>query len=235
MMLSSHNASSTAASVSALAAFSGVVIAAAAVVRATTFSAMKRSRSGSVSWDLPDWAVEYSTPAAMAKSYATDEEMMAVAVELPRRNVAENTGGPFGAAVFERLEDGTARLISVGCNRVVPMNNSGLHGETVAIQIAQAQLGLFSLRAEGGNFELFTSCEPCCMCLGATLWSGVNRLVCGAKKDDASAIGFDEGPVFEESYAHLENSGVEVVRNILREEAAEVLSNYGKVGVIYNR
>ena len=233
-MFSTHDVSSTATSVSALAAFSGVVIAAAAVLRTNSFSAMKHSRSGSVSWDLPDWAVEYSTPAARAKSYATDDEMMAVAVELSRRNVAENTGGPFGAAVFERLADGTARLVSIGCNRVVPMNNSGLHGETVAIQIAQAQLGLFSLRAEGGNFELFTSCEPCCMCLGATLWSGVNRIVCAAAKGDASAIGFDEGPVFDESYDHLERAGVKVERNVLREAAAEVLSNYGKIGVIYN-
>ena len=243
------------ATVSALAAFSGVVFAAATLLQ-TRSSAMKRSRSGSVSWDLPEWAAEYATPAAMSKIFKSDAEMMAVAVELSRRNVAEGTGGPFGSAVFERHGDGTATLVSVGCNRVVPMNNSGLHGETVAIQIAQAQLGLYSLRAEGGNFEvraanweirlhgpvpltcqlaplpsqlpprfplfpftqLFTSCEPCCMCLGATLWSGVNRLVCAAKKDDASAIGFDEGPVFDESYEHLERSGVEVVRNVLQKE-----------------
>ncbi|GMH77583.1 hypothetical protein TL16_g07461, partial [Triparma laevis f. inornata] len=179
---------------------------------------------------LPEWAGEYTTGEALNKVFETDEEMMKVAVDLSRRNVEENTGGPFGSVIFERLQDGTARIVSVGCNRVVPMNNSGLHGETVAIQIAQAQLGLYSLRSEGGNFELFTSCEPCCMCLGATLWSGVNRIVCAAAKGDASAIGFDEGPVFEQSYDHLERAGVKVARNVLREAAAEVLSNYGKVG-----
>ena len=60
--------------------------------------------------------------------------------------------------------------------------------------------------------ELVSSCEPCAMCLGATLWSGVRRLVTGATKADAEAIGYDEGPVFPESYAHLERRGIEVVR-----------------------
>jgi tRNA(Arg) A34 adenosine deaminase TadA len=73
------------------------------------------------------------------------------------------------------------------------------------------------------------------MCLGATLWSGVTRIVCAARKDDASAIGFDEGPVFEASYEHLVKSGVSVTRNCMRKEAAEVLRLYGEEGVIYNR
>ncbi|GMI40182.1 hypothetical protein TrCOL_g2103 [Triparma columacea] len=221
-----RNASSTLtiSAVSAVAAFGAALI---------TAKAVKRSRSGSIQWDIPDWAKSYTGDSS--KRYSTDEEMMAVAVELSRRNVEEGTGGPFGSAIFERLEDNTCRLVSVGCNRVVPMKNSGLHGETVAIQIAQDKLGLYSLRSEGGNYELFTSCEPCCMCLGATLWSGVNRIVCAARKDDASAIGFDEGPVFEKSYEHLEKSGVKVVRNVLRDEAAQILRNYGQIGEIYNR
>jgi tRNA(Arg) A34 adenosine deaminase TadA len=86
------------------------------------------------------------------------------------------------------------------------------------------------------KFELFTSCEPCAMCLGATLWSGVARIVCGATKDDAQSIGFDEGPVFEESYRHLERAGIKVTRNVLRAEAAKVLQRYGGggCGPIYN-
>jgi tRNA(Arg) A34 adenosine deaminase TadA len=126
--------------------------------------------------------------------------------------------------------------VSIGCNRVVPENNSLLHGETVAIQVAQAKLQCYSLRNHGsGNFELFTSCEPCCMCLGATLWSGVSRIVCAASKSDASAIGFDEGPVYQQSYDHLEKAGIEVVRGVMGKSAAKVLQDYGKVGVIYNR
>jgi tRNA(Arg) A34 adenosine deaminase TadA len=68
------------------------------------------------------------------------------------------------------------------------------------------------------------------MCLGAALWSGVRRVVCGATKEDAEAIGFDEGPVSEDSWAHLERRGVEIVRGVLREEAAAVLRRYQELG-----
>eukprot|EP00591_Stephanopyxis_turris_P017730 CAMPEP_0195538714 /NCGR_PEP_ID=MMETSP0794_2-20130614/49675_1 /TAXON_ID=515487 /ORGANISM="Stephanopyxis turris, Strain CCMP 815" /LENGTH=171 /DNA_ID=CAMNT_0040672721 /DNA_START=740 /DNA_END=1255 /DNA_ORIENTATION=- len=171
---------------------------------------------------------------------------MALAVHLSARNVAENTGGPFGTAIFEvRTTNGKTshRLISVGVNRVVPLGNSTLHGETVAIQMAQRAIGKYSLREDEGqgdlscklSYDLYTSCEPCAMCLGATLWSGVSRLVCAAKKEDAAAIGFDEGPVFEESYDHLLAAGISVKRGVLREEAAAILKSYGESGVIYNR
>jgi tRNA(Arg) A34 adenosine deaminase TadA len=73
------------------------------------------------------------------------------------------------------------------------------------------------------------------MCLGATLWSGVRGLVCGAAKEDATAVGFDEGPVFAESWAYLERRGVRIARGVLRDEAAAVLERYRAAGgVIYN-
>jgi tRNA(Arg) A34 adenosine deaminase TadA len=73
------------------------------------------------------------------------------------------------------------------------------------------------------------------MCLGATLWSGVTRLVFGASRDDATALEFDEGPVFPESYAYLESRGIEVVRGVMRKEAAAVLELYRRQGgPIYN-
>lgn len=103
---------------------------------------------------------------------------MALAVELSKRNVTKNTGGPFGSAIF----DGENRLVGVGVNRVVPLQNSALHGEMVAIMMAQRNLKTFTLPR---TCQLFTSCDPCAMCLGATLWSGVGRLVCAASKDDA--------------------------------------------------
>jgi tRNA(Arg) A34 adenosine deaminase TadA len=68
------------------------------------------------------------------------------------------------------------------------------------------------------------------MCLGATLWSGVRGLVCGATRDDAIAVGFDEGPVFAESWAYLERRGVGIRRGVLREEAAAVLQLYRERG-----
>ena len=215
------------------------------------------SVEGSVMVTLPAWALASSEEYFMRK-FTTDEEMMALAVHLSDRNIIEGTGGPFGAAIFERHADNSATLVSIGMNRVVPLGNSTLHGETVAIQLAQRKLGSFTLMLEESKedglfydesnddndkepsprkrkFELFTSCEPCAMCLGATLWSGVSRIVCGATKDDAQKIGFDEGPVFEQSYEHLENSGIQVTRNVLRDEAAKVLQRYGNSGVIYNR
>lgn len=189
---------------------------------------------------LPQWAkaelAEYSS-----KEYKTDEEMMSLAVSLSSRNVAENTGGPFGSAVFERdLETNVAKLVSIGVNRVVTLSNSTLHGETVAIQLAQSKLKSFTMQIphkDGKSkrkFELFTSCEPCAMCLGATLWSGVSRIVCAATKDDAESIGFNEGPVFEASYQHLRDAGIEVKKLVLQEEAAKVLQEYGSKGLIYN-
>jgi len=82
---------------------------------------------------------------------------------------------------------------------------------------------------------LVSSCEPCAMCLGATLWSGVTGLVCGATREDAMAVGFDEGPVFAESWAYLEGRGVRTTRGVLRAEAAAVLELYrASGGPIYN-
>ena len=93
--------------------------------------------------------------------------MMAIAVELSKRNVEKNTGGPFGTAIFQvDKKSGESTLFAVGCNRVVTLSNSTLHGETVAIQMAQKQLKTFSLRQPDKEFHLYTSCEPCCMCLG---------------------------------------------------------------------
>lgn len=167
--------------------------------------------------------------------------MMELAVHLSARNVAENTGGPFGTAIFERdTRSGIAKLVSVGVNRVVSLSNSTLHGETVAIQLAQSRLKSFTMNfphkdgESARTFELFTSCEPCAMCLGATLWSGVSRIVCAATKADAEAIGFKEGPVFEASYEHLREAGIEVKKGVLQKEAALVLKEYGENGLIYN-
>mmetsp|Transcript_22158 Transcript_22158/g.40679 ORF Transcript_22158/g.40679 Transcript_22158/m.40679 type:complete len:308 (-) Transcript_22158:59-982(-) len=243
------------------------------------------SVEGSVMVTLPSWAIA-SSSSYFSRHYRTDLEMMSLAIHLSDRNISEGTGGPFGAAIFERHPSkGYCTLVSIGMNRVVPLGNSTLHGETVAIQLAQRKVGSYTLSLEEGGdgqdglfydedgeeddpicgecveeekiskdatsstaaaaamgderrkrqFELFTSCEPCAMCLGATLWSGVSRIVCGATKTDAQAIGFDEGPVYEQSYEHLEKCGVAVTRNVMSDEAAKVLRRYGNEGLIYNR
>ena len=180
--------------------------------------------------DYPAWV---DSVVDWDRAYATDEERMRLAILLSRENVERDTGGPFGAAIFES-ESG--RLVAVGMNSVVRLNNCALHGEVMAVMMAQSRLDCFTLRSDGGPaYELVTSCEPCAMCLGATLWSGVRRLVCGAGRDDALRLGFDEGPVFPESYEYLEARGIRVVHGMLRDEAAAVLELYrARSGPIYN-
>jgi tRNA(Arg) A34 adenosine deaminase TadA len=179
---------------------------------------------------LPPWIGEVVD---WDRAYRSDEERMRLAIALSRENVLREKGGPFGAIVVER-ESG--RLVSVGINSVVRLANCTLHGEMVAFMLAQRRLESFTLSAPGmPEHELVTSCEPCAMCLGATLWSGVRRVVYGALRDDAARIDFDEGPVFAESYRYLEARGIEIVGGVLRAEAAAVLELYrAQSGPVYN-
>lgn len=179
--------------------------------------------------ELPPWV---NALVDVEKRYDSDKEKMALALRLATENVNQDTGGPFGSAIFDQ-ESG--RLLGVGVNRVFPLNNATLHGEMVAIMMAQKALGSFTLYEPGKTRELFTSCEPCAMCLGAILWSGVSRVVCAASAENARSIGFDEGPVFDASYAYLENAGIRVIRHFMEKEGRDVLESYSrKGGVIYN-
>jgi tRNA(Arg) A34 adenosine deaminase TadA len=186
--------------------------------------------SSLVSIDYPGWVSELVD---WHRTYGSDQDRMRLAIELGRANVEQGTGGPFGAAVFES-ESG--RLVSIGVNSVVRLNNCTLHAEMVAFMMAQQRVGSFTLNAPGlPPHDLVTSCEPCAMCLGATLWSGVRRVVYGAAREDASKLRFEEGPVFPESYRYLEERGLIIVRNILRAEARAVLELYrSRGGMIYN-
>jgi tRNA(Arg) A34 adenosine deaminase TadA len=180
---------------------------------------------------LPEWAKRY---AAEKKDTAfTCNERMNIAIELSRLNVRHGTGGPFGAAVFDRS---TGLLVSAGINLVVRNNCSHAHAEMVALAIAEHALSSYTLyRPDGQGFELVTSCEPCAMCFGAIIWSGVNRLVCGASTADACMAGFDEGPKTERWIQELERRGIEVATGVLRPEACGVLEEYTKTGgTLYN-
>ena len=106
----------------------------------------------------------------------------------------------------------------------------------VAFQLAQVALGSFTLAGPGMPVhELATSCDPCAMCLGATLWSGVRRVLCGATRDDAMLLRFEEGPVFASSWRYLSHRGLDIRRGLLRAEAVEVFDLYRRTGgEIYN-
>ena len=183
-----------------------------------------------VTFDLPDWIGDVVD---WERRYTTLEERMRLAIDLSRENVLRETGGPFGAAVFESA---TGVLVAVGVNSVERLRNSALHAELVALVLAQHRLQSFTLKAESlPAHELVSSCQPCAMCLGAVLWSGVTRLVYGADREDALRIQFEEGPVFPASFEYLERRGIEIVRNLLRDEARSVLDLYSeRGGLIYN-
>lgn len=175
---------------------------------------------------LPGWVDEVL---GVDRRYGSDEEAMAVAVRLAGQNVErEAGGGPFGALV---IRQDTGALVAAGVNSVIRLGNSALHAEVVALMLAHTALGVHSFGLPGvPPMTLVTSCEPCIMCLGATAWSGARRLVCGAVKADAEALGFDEGPVTAASYAQLEARGVAIRRGVLRDDARGVLARYRELG-----
>ncbi|MDZ4674575.1 MAG: nucleoside deaminase [Gemmatimonadota bacterium] len=179
---------------------------------------------------LPGWVAGLVDP---DRHYSSDSERVEVAVRLAAENTRHGTGGPFGAAIFES-ESG--RLVGVGVNLVTTRMNCTLHAEMVAFMVAQARVGSHTLDLpDGPAHDLATSCDPCAMCLGGVLWSGVRRVLSAASREDALSLGFDEGPVFPESIAYLEARGIEFVRGLHREEARVAMARYmADGGPVYN-
>ncbi|HET6554649.1 MAG TPA: nucleoside deaminase [Dyella sp.] len=164
------------------------------------------------------------------KRYVTDEERVALAIELSRRNIEHGHGGPFGAAVF----NAEGRVVSVGVNRVVPQTCSVAHAEMMAYMAAQQRLAAFRINEGGGRYTLATSAQPCCQCYGATVWAGVDELLIGARAADVEELTeFDEGPLPADWVGELERRGIAVRRDILREDARSVLAAYGQSGQHY--
>ena len=118
----------------------------------------------------------------------TKEELMRKAIELSLRNVAEG-GGPFGAVI---ARDG--EIVATGVNRVTPDCDPTAHAEVSAIRAAAKVLGTFDL----SGCEIYTSCEPCPMCLGAIYWAHLDRMYYGNNQHDAAKIGFDDAFIYRE-------------------------------------
>jgi len=183
-----------------------------------------------LNFSLPDWLsrsiADENTPRP------TVEDRMAFVIDLSQENVKQGTGGPFAAAVF----DSDGALIAAGVNIVETTGCSIMHAEIVAIALAQKALNRYDISNAGrDHHELLASTEPCAMCFGAIPWSGVTRLVCAARDEDARSIGFDEGPKLPDWSAALESRGIEVVRDVLRNQAVAVLKQYANLGgTIYN-
>jgi tRNA(Arg) A34 adenosine deaminase TadA len=174
----------------------------------------------SVEITLPAWVQELARAEAPAP---TDEARMAWVLRLAEQSIGRGDGGPFAAAVFDRR---TGELCSAAVNLVFAARTAVAHAELLALALAQQRLRTADLAEVGCDAELVTSTEPCTMCLGASVWSGVTRVVCGARGEDAEAIGFDEGPKPADFTTALAMRGITVRRDVLRERARHVLRSY---------
>lgn len=139
----------------------------------------------------------------------TPEELMLKAITLAEENV-NNGGGPFGAVI---ARDG--KIIATGVNRVTANHDPTAHAEISAIRAACKELGTFDL----AGCEIYTSCEPCPMCLGAIYWAHLDNMYYGNDKADAKRIGFDDSFIYDEIALSPSDRKLESKR-ILSEEAA---------------
>ena len=118
----------------------------------------------------------------------TKEELMRKAIALSVENV-KNEGGPFGAVIAKNGE-----IVATGVNRVTDSCDPTAHAEVSAIRNACEKLNTFDL----SGYEIYSSCEPCPMCLGAIYWARLDKLYYGNDKHDAKQIGFDDSFIYEE-------------------------------------
>ena len=189
-------------------------------------------KKNSLTLSLPEWIDDF------LKQYqfplVSNEERMRFVLKLTLQNIEKTTGGPFGAAVFER-ESG--QLVSVGVNVVLKQGCSAAHAEMMAIMLAPQELGTHDLGiAELPEFQLVTSGKMCAMCLGSVVWSGVREVLASAQPEDVeNIVGFDEGPAPGDYDQQLEKRGISSNPSLLREEGCEVLQRYVELeGGVYN-
>jgi guanine deaminase len=134
---------------------------------------------------------------------------MAHAIELAVENARSGRGGPFGAVI---VKDGN--IIAEGANQVTLTNDPTAHAEMLAIREACRKFGNFELK----DSELYTSCEPCPMCLGAIYWSRLSRVFFGSLAADASHAGFDDSFIYREIAQQHPERAIPMIQ-MMREEA----------------
>ena len=145
-----------------------------------------------------------------------DKVFMARAIELARIGVEQNLGGPFGCVV---VKDG--QIIGEGNNRVTSTNDPSAHAEVIAIREACKSLKSFQL----DGCTIYTSCEPCPMCLGAIYWARPEKVFYACTRDDAAAIGFDDEFIYEELEKAISEREM-VLLNLMRDEALAVFNEW---------
>lgn len=140
-----------------------------------------------------------------------DEKFMRMAIGLSEKNVTEKLGGPFGAVV---VKDG--KVIAKSGNKVTSTNDPTAHAEVSAIRMACKKLKTFDLT----GCVIYTSCEPCPMCLSAIYWSRINTIYYANTKVDAANIGFDDQFIYEELEKPMAARSLPI-QQMLREEALQ--------------
>jgi guanine deaminase len=133
----------------------------------------------------------------------SDERFMRRAVALAREGMEQGRGGPFGAVVVS-----AGRIVGEGSNAVTSACDPTAHAEVVAIRAACAALGRFDLR----GCDVYTSCEPCPMCLAALYWARVDRVFYANDRADAARIGFDDDAIYREVALPLQERSLPLVR-----------------------
>ena len=145
-----------------------------------------------------------------------DKYFMRCAIALSRNGMESNEGGPFGAVV---VKDG--EIIAEGNNCVTSSNDPTAHAEVVAIRNACKKLNTFQL----DGCTIYTSCEPCPMCLGAIYWARPEKMYYACSKKDAAKIGFDDDFIYKEIALDIKDRSIETVQ-ILQEEANQVFKDW---------
>ncbi len=138
-----------------------------------------------------------------------DKKFMQRAIDLAKEGMSINAGGPFGAVV---VKDG--KIVGEGYNRVTSTNDPTAHAEVTAIRNACTNLGAFQL----DDCIIYTSCEPCPMCLGAIYWARPKAVYMGCTRYDAANIGFDDQFIYDELEKEIDDRKIPITR-LMRKEA----------------
>jgi len=145
-----------------------------------------------------------------------EEKFMAEAIALAEKGIKNDEGGPFGCVIVKN-----DKIIGRGNNKVTSTNDPTAHAEIIAIREACKNLGSYQLE----DCEIYTSCEPCPMCLGAIYWARPKVIYYGNSRKDAAKIGFDDSMIYDEISSDLRGRKIPVI-NICRKKANQTFAKW---------
>jgi tRNA(Arg) A34 adenosine deaminase TadA len=145
-----------------------------------------------------------------------EEKFMEEAIALAEKGIKNDEGGPFGCVVVKN-----DKIIGRGNNKVTSTNDPTAHAEIIAIREACKNLATYQLE----DCEIYTSCEPCPMCLGAIYWARPKVIYYGNSRKDAAKIGFDDSMIYDEISSDLSSRKIPVI-NICRKEANQTFAKW---------